>query len=59
MQRVCSQLQQLQPLDGRVLTALQDFHNGWQPPEVRLSQLCVPCFSLKGASFQARLLDAL
>jgi hypothetical protein len=35
MQRVCGQLQQLQPLDARVLTALQEFHNGFKPPKVR------------------------
>jgi hypothetical protein len=35
MDRVCGQLQQLQPLDDRVLAALQEFHDGWQPPEVR------------------------
>lgn len=39
MDRVCNQLQQLQPLDARVLAALREFHNGFVPPEALTSRL--------------------
>lgn len=39
MNRVCTDLQQMDALDPRVLDALEEYHNGFKPPQAMLNRL--------------------